>query len=150
MGLVLYNYGRRIHWSLTSLNRIYASRAPEDALAIRWINEHTGPSDILLCYRDPMYYLYTGRKAIRSFLWKTKVPTNNEGAMFERAKIVFRIIDESKARYLVLTSSEFELEYGTELLQKSFKALLEQYPKTFVPIFKAAEGRSAIFRINTS
>ena len=143
--ITIKNYSSSIRWLLTS-KEIYAGRASEDAQAIRWIKAHTSPSDVLICYRDPLYYLYTGRKATRSLLVQPRVP-KEEAAIHERAKTVFRIINESNGRYLILTSSDFEYDEHAEIMRKNLKNLLEQYPKTFASVFKSSDGRTAIYRI---
>jgi hypothetical protein len=146
--IAVYSHSSLAYRSL-HLKAIYANRVSSDRQAIQWINTHTDPSDVLLCYRDPLYYLYTGRKATRQFLVKARISTQNEAAIYERAKIIFRIINESNARYLIVTSSDFEYEQQPDLKQKSFKKLVEQHPQTFVRVFDSGNG-SAIYRINTS
>jgi hypothetical protein len=143
--ITIKNYSSSIRWLLTS-KEIYAGRVSEDAQAIRWIKAHTSPSDVLICYRDPLYYLYTGRKATRSLLVQARVP-KEEAAIHEKAKTIFRIINESNGRYLILTSSDFEYDEQAEIIRKNLKNLLEQYPKTFVSVFKSSDGRTAIYRI---
>ncbi len=65
----------------------------------------------------------------------------------KKAKTIFRIINESNGRYLILTSSDFEYDEQAEIIRKNLKNLLEQYPKTFVSVFKSSDGRTAIYRI---
>ena len=146
VGTGAYNYVSGIY-GLFGSKAIYAERASEDAGAIQWINTHTAPSEVLLSYRDPVYYLYTGRKAIRSFWVKERV--SGRGQSSEQVKIVFRIIKESHGRYLIVTSSDFDLESQPDLWRKTFKSLLQQQPHIFVPVFKCGD-ECTIYRIQAS
>jgi hypothetical protein len=144
----LYNYGLGLYRSLSlaTLNK-FPQPASDDAAAIEWINGHTEPSDVLICYRDPLYYLYTSRKAARSSLVRDGGLQSSQGDA-EATKIIFRIVEENKAQYLVLTQSDFGLEYQPEVQRESLTALLEQTSQTFVPVFASANTRSEIYRIN--
>src|SRR6266496_157726 len=100
----LYNYGLGLKRSLIQTKRDAAMRTSEDIEAIRWINANTDPSDVLVCARDPMYYLYTERKA-------TMLSSLTEGGKMdldainadERSSEIMRIAYENGARYLILT-----------------------------------------------
>ena len=116
----------------------------ENRQAIEWINQHTDPSDTLVCYYDPLYFLHTGRKATRSFAMKAGVTWQ------AHQELIFNIIDENQARYLVCTSSDFENEYQPDLRRESFRLLIAQHSKRFVPVFESADQRSIIYRINYS
>jgi len=148
---VLYYSGRNIYRSLasSSLKKI-AGPAVEDGQAIEWIRAHTDSSDVVICSRDPMYYLYTGRKATRSFrvnLSEAALPVQNyQQTANEQTESVFRIVNESKGRYIVLTTADFG--YDTDPERTSLKALLEEHPGMFVPVFKSSDERSTIYRID--
>jgi hypothetical protein len=140
-----YNYVSGLYTSFSSKGA-YAKRKLEDTEAIRWIKEHTAPSDVLLGYRDPVYYLYTGRKAIRSFWIKERFSI--QGQDFGIEKVVFRIIRESNGQYLLATSSDFELESQPLRVRKEFKDFLSRYPKIFVSVFNCGTD-CAIYRVRT-
>lgn len=145
-GLTLRNYLEGVYRAVSSSKRAYASRATEDREAIQWITEHTDPSDVLVCYRDPMYYLYTTRKATRCTTFKAEFTVRNgESGFREEASVVFPIIAESNARYLVLTSTDLEQEPDPELRQGISRTILERYPQVFVPVFKSSDGRCTIY-----
>lgn len=146
VGVGTYNYSLGIYRSLAS-NPIDASRALEDKQAIQWINANTAPTDVLLSYRDPLYYLFTGRKALRPLEIVARSPSQGQAAQYERAKVIFRIIKESHSRYLIRTSSDFSFESQSKLVRESFTTLLEQHPKTFVPVFESADGNTIIYKI---
>ncbi|HET9530186.1 MAG TPA: hypothetical protein VFQ92_07540, partial [Blastocatellia bacterium] len=126
-----------------------ARRASEDAQAIAWINNNTELSDNVVCYRDPLYFLHTGRKATRSFPMREGISwQEDQKAIDVLSGLIFRIINEENGRYLVTTGSDFELEGQPELKRKVFKTILEQHPEIFVPVFEPADGGCAIYRIS--
>ncbi len=146
VGASIYNYGLGLYRSLSLATlRKVAQPAAEDAEAIEWVKSQTDPSDVLICYRDPLYFLYTGRNAARSSLVRDGGPSSQAG---EGAETIFRIVEDNKGKYLVLTASDFAQEYSPDLQRQSIKALLEQNPKVFAPIFESSDGRSNIYRIN--
>jgi hypothetical protein len=125
-------------------------RAAEDGPALRWIKEFTDPSDVLLCYRDAMYYLYTDRKAARaSPMREGGLVYERQASLEERANTIFRIIDENAARYLILTWTDLELQDQADPYQTAYKVVLQQYPGIFEPVFKSLDGHTSIYRIST-
>ncbi|MEK6321639.1 MAG: hypothetical protein AABN33_08145 [Acidobacteriota bacterium] len=150
VSIILYSYGSGIFWSLASLKNS-ASRAAVDNQAISWINAHTDSSDTLICYRDPMYFLYTGHKAARSFPLKEGVSWQEDEPSVEAlAKLIFRMMDEANGRYVILTSSDFELEDQPDQHRKTFRKLIKRYPEKFVPVFESEDGQSEIYRIENN
>ena len=150
VGASLYNYGLGVYRSLSLATLSEVPRpASDDADAIEWIKSHTDPSDVLICYRDPLYYLYTSRKAARSTLVRDGgfLQSSPVGAD-ETEKIVFRIMNENKARYLVLTRSDFELEYQPDLERQNYETLLERNPAVLAPVFGSATEGSRVYRIH--
>ena len=148
--LTSYNYGSGIYRALTSLKHKNLERAAEDAEAIRWINENADPLDVLICYRDPMYYLYTGRKATRSSLLQEGGKTEgNRASPGERANTIFTIVRENNARYLIYTSADMELEFQADDYKQEYKKLLDQTSEVFNPVFECSNGRCTIYRIDS-
>lgn len=150
VGAVLYNYGLGLYSSLSlgTLGKV-PQPASDDAEAIDWIKSHTDPSDVLICYRDPLYYLYTSRKAARSSLVRDGgFLQSSQAGTDEAARIIFRIVEENKGRYVVLTQSDFALEYQPDFQRGRLRALLEQTPDVFAPLFRSTDGRINIYRIN--
>lgn len=147
-GVTVENYASGMYRSFAggSLRKI-ARPALGDDQAIDWINANTEVSDVLVCYRDSMYYLYTQRKAARSFLGKASVSGKPPDELIkEQAKLVLRIINENKARYLVVTSAD--RKDLPDLHRQSLQALLQQYPQLLAPVFESTDGQSRIYRIN--
>jgi hypothetical protein len=151
VGLASYSYASGLFRSLPSLRQINASRTADDLAAGEWIIEHTDPSDVLVCYRDPTYYLYTDRRATRSYaLREGGIVLDSKVGTSEQAKTIFRIIEENRASYLIITSSDFDLESEGASYRASLKALLEENPQVFTRVFESATGSSAIYRIQNS
>jgi hypothetical protein len=137
--LIVYSYASGIGRTQASLKAV-SEHAAEDAYLIQWINEHTDPEDVLICYRDPKYYLYTGRKAI-SFSWPKK------GISWEgQQSLLLRIVNESRGRYLILTSSDFNHDYDEQLQRQTLRALADANRQVFTPVF-TPEPSSIIYRI---
>jgi len=149
-GATLYNYGLGIYRSL-SLAAFGRGPQPasEDAEAMEWIKSHTDPSDVVICYRDPLYYLYTGRKAARSSLVRDGafLQSTQPGAE-ETATTLFRIVNDNNARYWVSTRSDFALEYQPDVERQNYDAVLEGNRDVFEPMFESADQSTRIYRIN--
>jgi 4-amino-4-deoxy-L-arabinose transferase-like glycosyltransferase len=147
-GAVLVYSGTHLYASLKSSSFTKnAGPTLEDIQAIEWINSNTNPFDVIICSRDPMYYLYTGRKATRSFRVNSSEAVafqSDQLAESDQARIIFRIINESNGRYLIFTSSDFG--YQSDPGPTGLKAVLEDYPKVFVPVFNSED--SSIYRID--
>ncbi|HET8671053.1 MAG TPA: hypothetical protein VFM05_10625, partial [Candidatus Saccharimonadales bacterium] len=108
-------------------------------------------SDVLVCYRDPPYFLYTERRATRSYaLREGGIVLDSKVGTSEQAKTIFRIIEENRAAYLIITSSDFDLESEGASYRASLKALLEENPQVFTRVFESTTGSSAIYRIQNS
>ena len=152
LGASLYNYGLGVYRSLSlaTLSKD-VQPSPDDAEAIEWIKSHADPSDVLICYRDPLYFLYTNRRAARSISSREGSSLrSSEVSVEEEAKDVFRIVEQNKARYLIVTSSDFDMEYQPNLRREGLKTLLKQNPRIFVPLFESSHGRSNIYRIENN
>jgi len=123
-------------------------RFAEDQEAIHWLAANASASDVVICYRDPTYFLHTGLKAIRSISAREGGLTKNSGGTpEEQVRIIFQIIKESKAKYLVATSTDYEQEDQAELQREALKTLIQQNPDQFVTVFESAEGESRIYQL---
>lgn len=145
----LYNYGLGFYRSL-SLAALSKAAKPssDDGDAIEWIKSHTAPSDVLICYRDPLYFLYTGRAAARSSVVRDAgLFRSSQADVEDAASTIFSIAQDNKARYLVLTQSDFGLEHDPDLQRQRLKTLLEQTPEVFDPVFRSADASTCIYRI---
>ncbi len=145
----LYNYGLGLKRSLIQTKKDAAMRTSEDIEAIRWINANTDPSDVLVCARDPMYYLYTERQAtMTSSLTEGGKMDHDAIDAEERSSEIMRIVYENRARYLILTSSELDPEDQDDPYHIAFATLPDRNPSVFVPVFRSSIGRGAIYRID--
>ena len=150
VGASLSAYGYGLYGSVSRLKRTRTAQALEDLEAIQWINEHTDPSDVLVCYRDLNYYLYTGRKATFACpLVVAGLMTAQPDKLDQQAKTILQIIDENHARYLILTPIDLEEEYEAYLYRRAYKVLVGQSRDIFVAVFKSTHG-SVVYRIDDS
>ena len=148
-GTVLYNQSSEIYGRVrTASLQKTAKPAPEDVEAIAWINEHTDPSDVLVCYHDPVYFLFTGRRIARSLPmrewidWREdKVPVATIEELF------FRVVNEDNGRYLVVTSTDYDIEDQTGQYRAIRDGIIGRHPETFIPVFFSGDGLSKIFRV---
>jgi hypothetical protein len=146
VGVVVYGYATGLVDSFEGLGRAH-ERAREDAEALAWINSNTGAGDVVVCYRDPMYYLYTGRKAVRSLPMNGGVSwSEDEKSMKRLEESFFRIVAESGGRLVVMTSSDFDQDDQPELHRRIFKEMIERHPERFERVFDLSGG-GAIYRV---
>jgi len=139
LAFVAYGYVSGIKRTLASMEPA-AKNAAEDANLIQWIKQNSDPEDVLICYRDPKYYLYTGRKAI-SFSWL------KQGSSWEgQQSLLLRIVSESGGRYLILTPNDFNHDYDEQLQRQSLRTLVDENRTLFTPVF-TSEANSIIYRI---
>jgi len=149
IGIAGYNYASETYWRLDASSLTKTIRpAKEDAEVLRWISENTNPTDVLISYRDLLYYLYTGRQGAQSvfFRYGGYIPTDNE-TLDERVEQVLRIIDESNARYLITNPSDFDSEFNPPLQRATLKKFVERHPEIFVPVFRSSDLNSAVYRV---
>jgi Dolichyl-phosphate-mannose-protein mannosyltransferase len=139
----VYNYVSGVYYPIASGSiRKVVGPSAVDRQTVEWINSNTAATDRLVCNNDPMYYLYTGRKAthflpmISGINWK------------EAQHLLFDIVNENKVNYLVLTPTDFDLSYRPDVQSESLKDLIEERPAEFVPVFKSTDAMSTIYRIN--
>jgi hypothetical protein len=146
--VVAYGYVSGLH-DLLGRSSIGKTAGPssDDKEAIAWILANTQASDVLICYRDPLYYLYTGRKAARSTLSREGGLLDEEKSGEERSRAFFRIIDDNAGDYIVLTSSDFDLEPEPETKREGLREFVEQHPERFELAFRSSDGKSFVYKI---
>jgi len=149
-GVLLFGYLKGIQLQTISSAKFSVPAKEEEQLA-KWIISNTELTDTLICYRDPVYFLRTGRKAARSV--RTALI---DGALFqvrpqtvdEVLQRVSSIIRENHGRYLIVSLDDFDHLPG--IYRDSFKELTSGDPATFIPVFESTSGRSTIYRIESS
>jgi 4-amino-4-deoxy-L-arabinose transferase-like glycosyltransferase len=143
----LYSNATGIYLSLSTRKPDLTSVAGE-AATFEWIKANTDPSDVLVCFADPKFYLFTGRKVVRSItvnILDVVVYQERESDPEELLKVFLNIVDENKGSYLVVGASDFENQapaYG-----QSVEAYIEKHSEQFVLVFQSVEGRNRIYRI---
>lgn len=148
-GTVLYNHCSEIYRRVgpASLQKT-AKPAPEDVEAIEWINEHTNPSDVLVCYHDPVYFLFTGRKIARSLPMREWIDWREGKVSVEAIEdLFFQVVNEDNGRYLVVTSTDYDIEDQTGQYRAIRDGIIGRHPETFIPVFYSGDGLSKIFRV---
>jgi hypothetical protein len=145
VSLIAYSYTAGIRLAIASFTN-GAREQPEKTDLIRWIEANTAASDVLVCEQDPIYFLYTGRKATRSS------PLGEGAAVIEldRTEIdrrISMIIHDNKARYLILFRTYGEGADQIDGYQKAYESMVGGNPQIFIPVFQSADGRGTIYRI---
>jgi 4-amino-4-deoxy-L-arabinose transferase-like glycosyltransferase len=139
IGTGAVQYVRGIVWELPEFNGFYRELALESDEAYGWIRENTKPTDILLCYPDPLYFLHTQRKAI------SLKPLSAATKMEDYALSAVQHYDIS---YLI--QSQPNLSYETrdayQSITKASESILERFPDVFRPVFQSSRGSVVIFR----
>jgi len=148
-GAVVYNhcseiYERVAHATLEK----NAGPAPEDVEAVAWIKEHTNPTDVLVCYHDPVYFLYTGHPIARSLPMREWIDWREGKVSVEKIEyLFFQVVNEDNGRYLVTTSTDYNIEDQTGQYRAIRDGIISRHPETFVPVFLSGDGQSRIFRV---
>src|SRR5262249_7163768 len=121
VGIALFSYGSGIQLAVSSLKRL-GSRTSENAETIEWVKTNTELSDVLVCENDPVYYLYSGRKATRSSPLREGaiIQTNQLGI----DKTILSIISENNAKYLIITWSKSQQEDELDPYERGYKSLI--------------------------
>lgn len=109
----------------------YASIASLDDRLADWIRRNTQPSDIVLGYPDPRYYLNTGRKSIT-------VAMSIKGEQSDPHSLV-RQIRETGCKYIIYHYER------VDAMDRALKSLLRANPEEFLLTFSCEGG--AIYRV---
>lgn len=142
----VFSNGTGIFLSMTSSK--IESVSTQDALVFDWIKANTNPSDVLVCFADQKFYLYTGRKAVRSItvnVLDLVVYQNREPDADEMVSVFLNIIEESRGSYVIFGASDFESQapaYG-----KAIQSHIEQQPQIFSAEFSSSSGDVIIYRV---
>jgi hypothetical protein len=137
VSVVLYSYGSTLaSWSRSATLEKEPKPVGDDAEAIAWIKVNSDPSDVLVCGRDPLYYLYTDRKATHSLPMSPGVDWQNDPTP------VLEIVRESEGRYVIVTAADRDYE--------SLKAIFDQRPSQFLPVFTSHDRTTSVYRVDTA
>jgi hypothetical protein len=147
---LLYSNASAIYETVASL-REKDTVASVDPQAIEWVKANTSESDVLVSYRDPMFYLYTGRKSVVSsplILFNTVPYQAHKPSPDELREVFLRLIDESRGNYLVLGVEDFKFE--SDQYRTIIDELIVRQPERFIPVFNTENGQSKIYRIENT
>jgi hypothetical protein len=113
-----------------------------------WVRQNTDKSDILATGYDPMYYQYTGRRAIRpgfhrpeTYFYPYRGATPNIGTTHE----VKQQLDLLGVRYLIIDPLDGYAEREPQM--KIFDELLQAYPTSPELVFKSSDLKHRIYRL---
>jgi 4-amino-4-deoxy-L-arabinose transferase-like glycosyltransferase len=150
--IALYNYGSETYWRLEASSLKKSNHpATEDEEVMRWIGANTNPSDVLICYRDLLYYLYTGRQGTQSVYLRYGGFIEADKTVLEgRVNVIHQIIKENNGRYLIINPSDFDAEYKPDLQRETLMEFAEQEPQLFVPVFRSSDLRTVVYRIESN
>jgi hypothetical protein len=147
--LVIYSNSSGIYRTLNDSKT--SSFSEDDSQTFDWIRTNTDPRAVLVCFSDLKYFLYTGRKTVRSIpvnfldvaVYQSKQPEADE-----LARVFLNLVYENHGQYLVLTKSDFQDQapaYGA-----SIESCLSKHSERFVPVFNSDGGRNQIYLINNT
>jgi 4-amino-4-deoxy-L-arabinose transferase-like glycosyltransferase len=148
-GVGLFDNFAGVFWAVTELKEAPAIR--EEAETIDWIRASTRPSDVLACFGDHKYYLFTGRKAVRSAsssVLTTAVYQQQHPDPEAMAMVFSRILSENHCNYLILNETDFKYQaptYGEGVIRE-----IGQHPDVFVLVHESPGHQNKIYRINQS
>ena len=123
----------------------------QDAQTFEWIKANTEAASVLICFGDLKYFLYTGRKTVRSIpvnvldltVYQAKEPDPDE-----LTTMFLNIVDENRGNYVVLTPNDFREQapaYGAGV-----EAYITAHPEQFVPVFQSEDGSNRVYQIRDS
>ena len=140
-GAVWYRSTLGLYAYVQSSKARFAILAAEEDHIFSFIRANTAPQDILICYRDPVYYLRTGRRAVR-----LPTPAASDGSGAEPDRLL-QFASAFGARYLIRSPADFDQDPQPAVGQENLRRLMGQRPENFVLMFKSSTGRFAVYRI---
>jgi hypothetical protein len=130
-------------------NRVsYAWAGFEESFA--WIRTNVPPDALLATAYDPMYYLYTGRRAIRPALHRPATYFYPYGQANPNVGSVDEIrpqLDQIKAKYLILDPLDGYAEQSAT--SRLFDELLLAYGDKAKNVFTSSDGKHKIYELST-
>jgi len=148
IGVLLYSNVSMTYASLASASSANSDQWAVDPQAIEWVRENTSQSDILACYRDPLFYLFTGRKAVISsplILFNTVPYQTRKPSQSEFGTAFLKLVQESNSNYVILSRDDFKFE--SDQYRICLEELISERRETFIRVFQSQDGRSEIYRI---
>jgi hypothetical protein len=113
-----------------------------------WVRRNTEETDILATGYDPMYYHYTGRRAVRPGFHKPETyfyPYGRAVPNIGTAHEVKQQLDILGVRYLIIDPLDGYAEREPQM--KIFDELLRAYPTSPELVFKSSDLKHRIYRL---
>lgn len=114
-----------------------------------WVRDHTASTDIVATAYDPMYFLYTGRVAVRPWFhqpWTYFYPRHNPSPDIGHAEEVQRALDQLGVTVLIVDPLDGFAERGAA--DTLFKDLLALYGGRVMHVFSSSDGQHHVFRLD--
>jgi hypothetical protein len=136
-----------------STRGLYGNRVPygwagfEESFA--WIRAHVPPDALLATAYDPMYYLYTGRRAIRPALHRPATYFYPYGRAKPNVGSVDEIrpqLDQLKAKYLIIDPLDGYAERSAT--SRLFEQLVLAYGDKAKNVFTSSDGKHRIYALS--
>jgi hypothetical protein len=130
-------YGRRLP---------YAWRGFEESFA--WVRENTQPDALLATAYDPMYYLYTGRRAIRPALHRSGTyfyPYGQANPDVGWSDEIKPQLDKLGAKYLIIDPLDGYAEGEATL--RLLDQLVNSYGAKATHVFTSSDGKHRIYAL---
>jgi hypothetical protein len=130
-------YGRRLP---------YAWRGFEESFT--WVRENTQPEALLATAYDPMYYLYTGRQAIRPALHRSGTyfyPYGQANPDVGSSDEIKPQLDKLGVKYLIIDPLDGYAEGKATL--RLFEQLVNSYGAKATHVFTSSDGKHQIYAL---
>jgi 4-amino-4-deoxy-L-arabinose transferase-like glycosyltransferase len=124
----------------------YAWSGFEESFA--WIRQHTATDALLATAYDPMYYLYTGRRAIRPALHRSVTyfyPYGDARPDVGSVEVIKPQLDKLKVGYLVIDPMDGYAEGNATL--RLFDGLVAAYGDRAKNVFTSMDGKHKIYAL---
>ena len=112
-----------------------------------WIKQNTRRHDVLATAYDPMYYLYTGRKAIRPWIHRPETyfyPYGNAKPDLGSVEDIRESLNKLGVRFLIVNPLE---GYSEGSLPPSYENLLRSYKVQPELVFESSDGLHRIYAL---
>jgi hypothetical protein len=132
-------YGRRLNYSWSGFEETFA-----------WVRQKTSADSILATAYDPMYFLYTGRRAIRpalhrpsSYFYPYENPIPEVGTATEVQPQMVKI----GVRYLIIDPMDGYAEGSATL--RLFEDLVKSYGRQAQLVFASSDGKHRVYELDS-
>ncbi|MBI1748441.1 MAG: glycosyltransferase family 39 protein [Acidobacteria bacterium] len=107
---------------------------------LSWVRSHTKSTDVLASFYDPVYYLYTGRKAIRlGYQTTMTLRSYRENDLSLRAEEIWDMLRLNRVSYVIVAPSHPAF--------KAIKSLAAQYSDQFIQAYASPATGAQIYRL---